>query len=112
MKGLEELERLAKGATFGPTAPRYVPSEMPVSCVPYGVISTTSLLETCRVWEREDALFYAAASPDVILSLIRELKIAKKIIDNEAKKRVLPDLWKKSMYEDATREIYPETEQP
>jgi hypothetical protein len=46
------------------------------------------------------------------LALIRELKIAKKIIDNEAKKRVLPDLWKKSMYEDATREMYPETEQP
>jgi hypothetical protein len=67
------LRELATKATPGQQQARSVPSEMPVTCVKYGVISLQSGLETCRVWERNDAEYFAAASPENILKLLDHL---------------------------------------
>lgn len=70
-KGLEELERLANAATQGPYELRQVGSLAGIA-TPRGW-----LLENSDEEDLADKAYIAAASPDVILSLIRELRETK-----------------------------------
>jgi len=119
MKGLEELERLANAATRGEW-------QVHDSCS-WRRIGTQegdgNILRPTNDRDgqpnlharREDLDYIAAASPDVIISLIRELKIARKALENaveESSRRNGEWLCAVDRIEEATRELYPETEQP
>jgi hypothetical protein len=114
MKELEELERLANTATQGPYELRQVDGLAAIA-TPKGW-----LLENGDEDDLPDKAYIAAASPDVILSLIRELKIARKALMIAAEGILWDDgvggpgieMYIKLAMKTAERIVYPETEQP
>lgn len=91
---LTELERLAKAATLGPWT-NITKAGKPCKTVRslgersgYLEKSTrlteTSALDKIIIFSLNDASFIAAASPDVILKLIRKLRVAKEVLDQIA----------------------------
>lgn len=113
MKELEELERLAMSATRGEFTAHPYNSRMG-TLVSFGDISKGETIAT--VMAQKDAAegeangkFYAAASPDVILSLIRGLKTVRMALDMASPDTMCkPAEW----ISEAVAELYPETEQP
>jgi len=69
----QRIKEAAEKATPGEFEARYVSSGMPVQCVKFGVIALGSNgIEVYRVWNAENALFAALASPANILALLAE----------------------------------------
>lgn len=70
---LEKMEKVAREATPGEYVALSCP-ELPTDCCDYGVVSVALSRETCRVWSREDAVFFATFDPPTVLSLLQSLR--------------------------------------
>lgn len=100
---MNELERLAAAATQGPYELRQVDGLAAIA-TPKGW-----LLENGDEEDLPDKAYIAVASPDVILSLIRELKITRAALYKCCFDLSMDSGLLLKRYE---RELYPETEQP
>jgi len=109
MKGLEELERLANAATKGPwiSTGSYV-----WTTKGNGVIDMPLTHGYDSELYKKDADYIASFSPDVILSLLRELRIAQRTLDLACTEKFVTKEWIDCLKRKAQLELYPETEQP
>ena len=80
--GLADLEAKARAATPGPFHLRL---EEPEFMIPYWALMAGLNNVRCRIFhEKQDAEYYAAASPDVVLRLIARIKLADGLADAAA----------------------------
>jgi hypothetical protein len=78
------LRAVAEKATPGPHEARFVPMGAPADCCDYGVVSVPEGRETCRVWRRDDAEFYATFDPPTVMALLDRLSSYREALDDRA----------------------------